>query len=132
MSRVIPKESLTAYQRWELGAVDVPQARNAQETGPAGEELPTLAVTLPTTEELERLHQTAWEEGYALGMEQGRQAGLAQGESESKEALRRMSELIDAMETEQLGQDEQLSREVLDLALVVAQRMIRTALFIKE
>lgn len=132
MSRVIPKETLTAYQRWELGAVDTSPARAGTEAAASGEEDPGLKVTLPTTEELERLHQTAWEEGYALGLEQGRKAGFEQGAQEGREHLRRMSELLDAMETERLRNDEQLCREVLDLALVVARKMIRTALFVKE
>lgn len=133
MSRVIPKESLTAYQRWELGSVDQPGGRPlAAGATSVEEDIRVAGVSLPTAEELERLHQTAWQEGYALGHEEGRKAGFAQGTQESQRHMAQLAALAEAMDTERLRQDEQLSREVLDLALVVARQMIRSALFIKE
>jgi flagellar assembly protein FliH len=130
MSRVIPKESLTAYQRWELGAVE--PGHRAPGLNAATDDADVTGVNLPTAEELERLHQTAWQEGYALGLVEGRKAGFDQGAQESKVYLTQLAELTEAMETERVLQDEQLSREVLDLALVVARQMIRAALFVKE
>jgi flagellar assembly protein FliH len=80
MSKVIPKEQLTAYQRWELAAFEdsgLGQRAAATPSPPT----PTLRtkrskVVLPTAEEVEELHQEAWREGYNLGQEEGRKAGL--------------------------------------------------------
>lgn len=133
MSRVISKENLTAYQRWELGAVD--QARTSTDKdAPATpeEDVDVMGLNLPTAEELERLHQTAWQEGYTLGLEQGRKAGFEEGTKDAEIQRQRLTELVEAMESERLLQDDQLSREILDLSLVVARQMIRTALFVKE
>lgn len=133
MSRVIPKETLTAYQRWELGAVEFSQSGGTRGTPiEGGEDVSQDAIRLPTAEELERIHQTAWQEGYALGHEQGLKAGFEQGSKEGEAYVRQLSELATSIEAERLMEDETLAREVLDLALVVARQMIRTALLVKE
>lgn len=134
MSRVIPKEHLTAYQRWELGAVEQPTRAESWAGEPATSPAEEIAdkVVLPTAEEIERLHQEAWREGYAMGLEEGRRAGMEQGSREAVLYMRRIQELSEALDTERVVQDEQLAREVLDLALVVARQMLRAALFVKE
>lgn len=69
--KIIPKEQLTAYQRWELGGLDTPQDDPpAQAPEPATEHEPS-PVALPTAEELERLHQTAWQEAIASAWRRG-------------------------------------------------------------
>jgi flagellar assembly protein FliH len=133
MSRVIAKEHLTAYQRWELGSVE-PRENRAPAT-PASteaEEVEPSLVSLPTAAELERLQQAAWQEGYAHGHDQGHQIGFEQGTQEAKHYMRQLADLLETVENERLRDDEQLAREVLDLALVVARQMIRAALFVKE
>jgi hypothetical protein len=65
MSGFIPKEKLTAYQRWEVAAFDeVADAdatkRRAQANGSAGqEEESDPAALLPTAEDIERIHNEA-------------------------------------------------------------------------
>jgi flagellar assembly protein FliH len=133
MSRVISKENLTAYQRWELGSVDHARPAAGNDVQPDRvEEVDAAEISLPTAEELERLHQTAWQEGYALGMEQGRKAGFEQGQQDAELHRQRLVELVEAMDAERVLQDDQLSREILDLSLVVARQMIRSALLVKE
>jgi len=133
MSRVIPKESLTAYQRWELGAVDIARDAPVNTTStPASQEVEAGEVTLPTAEEIERIHQTAWQEGHDLGYEQGRGEGLANAAQEIERLRDQMARMAEALNAERLRQDEQISREVLDLALVVARQMIRAAILVKE
>lgn len=125
MSKVIPKEQLTAYQRWELGAIEdrrpQPQAGHADDT----------RIVLPTAEELEHIHQQAWQEGYALGLEEGRKAGHDSGRGEIDARLRTLDQLAQALETAHLRQSEELAREVLELALTTARHMLRNALRIK-
>jgi flagellar assembly protein FliH len=134
MSRVIPKEHLTAYQRWELGAMEPPARADdgAPDGADASSETIDTEVVLPTAEDIERLHQEAWREGYAMGFEEGRRAGMEQGTREAVVYTRRLAEITEALEAERVAQDEQLAREVLDLALVVARQMLRAALFVKE
>ncbi len=137
MSKVIPKEQLTAYQRWELAAFDDSSAPAALPTLHAAEEPPAPApapephVVLPTAEEIERLHQEAWQEGYQLGQDEGRKAGLAAGQAEIERQLGELKALAAALEGGQLRQDQEVAREVLELSLVMARQILRSALRIK-
>ena len=131
MSKVIPKEQLTAYQRWELAAFDEEAANHhARPPGTATEEIPDK-VALPTAEELERLHQEAWQEGYDLGLEEGRKAGFETGRQAGEDHARRLAALADAIEAGRLRQDEEIAREVLTLALTVARQVVRRAIGVK-
>ncbi len=137
MSKVIPKEQLTAYQRWELAAFDdasVPAtghplrpAETEQHPLPS----PDSKVVLPTAEEIERLHQEAWQDGYQLGVEEGRKAGLAAGQETIDRHVRQLQALATTLEGGQLRQDEEVAREVLELSLAMASQILRSALQIK-
>lgn len=127
MSRIIPKEQQTAYQRWELGSVD-PVTEPPLLAEPAPE--PVISVAMPTAEDLERLQREAWAEGrdlgYADGHKQGYEAGYQEGASAGEVHSERLRQLAEALETESLRQDEAVAREVLELALEVAQQLLRT------
>lgn len=113
-SRIIPKDELTAYQRWELGVFEGQDKAAGQEAEPAEE------VRLPTAEEVERIHQEAYQEGYQLGEAEGRRVG----EAFSQKARA----LFLALEQEKLGQDQVLAEEVLQLALAIAQQVVGASL----
>lgn len=128
MSRVIPKEQLTAYQRWELGSFDAahPEAKPVETPPPAPPEPEAvLSVPLPTAEDIERIQREAWEEGRDMGFAEGRAAGYEEGYKSGEADVARLRQLADAMEVEQTRQDEAIAREVLELALNVAQQMLR-------
>lgn len=139
MSKVIPKEQLTAYQRWELAAFEEHgQAVSPEFAGQSPQGLPnagegdaSLHVTLPTAEELERLHQEAWQEGYNLGMEEGRKAGFEAGRQEGEKYARQLRALAEALETDRVRQDEEVAQEVLALAITVAQQVVGASLRVK-
>jgi flagellar assembly protein FliH len=141
MSKVIPKEQLTAYQRWELAAFEesdawsTPHARHpaTAESEPAAEPPPEPEekVVLPTAEDIEQLHQEAWQEGYQLGLEEGRKAGFATGQEESERHIDEIKTLVSALEGGLVRQDQEVAREVLELALVMARQILRSALEIK-
>jgi flagellar assembly protein FliH len=137
MSRVIPKEQLTAYQRWELGSID----SGSREPGsvviapdlppappPRPEPEPVLSVAMPTAEDLERIQREAWQEGYELGVEEGRKAGYDAGYKTGEEAAARLRQLAEALQVESLRQDEAIAHEILDLALNVAQQILRATI----
>lgn len=134
MSRVIPKEQLTAYQRWELAAFeDTASADGRRHPAPADPDLADdgSKVVLPTAQEVEELHQAAWREGYDLGREEGRKAGFEAGLRDGEDQVRLLRALVETLEAGRLRQDEEVAREVLALALTVAQQVVRKAIQIK-
>jgi flagellar assembly protein FliH len=134
MSKVIPKEQLTAYQRWELAAFEEEASTNHPTQGHARQvsgEASSEKVVLPTAQDVERLHQEAWQEGYNLGLDEGRQAGYEAGRQAGDEYVRQLRSLADALEAGRLRQDEEIAREVLSLALSVAQQVVRRAISVK-
>ncbi|MEW5771841.1 MAG: flagellar assembly protein FliH [Pseudomonadota bacterium] len=141
MSKVIPKEQLTAYQRWELAAFEEgrgttqpsqppaePASGIALETGEVGAD---FKVALPTAEELERIHQEAWQEGYDLGLEEGRKAGFEAGRQGGENYSRQLRALAEALEVERMRQDEAVAQEVLALSIAIAQQLIGATLRVK-
>lgn len=134
MSRIIPKEQLTAYQRWELGSVDPLQDFVAAPTSvaPRVEAEQLLSVPMPTAGDLERVQQEAWREGQAQGYADGRKAGYEAGFQEGNKAgevhAQRLRQLAAALQVETLRQDENVAREVLELAMTVAQQMLRATI----
>jgi len=124
MTKVIPKEQLTAYQRWELNAFEADASvRNVDGSGQSSGQ-----INLPTAGEIESMHQQAWQEGYALGLEEGRQAGLDAGQAEIRRQSEWLETLAEALNTARLKQDERLAREVLELALGIAKQIIRAGI----
>jgi len=126
--KVIPKEQLTAYQRWELGGLEQADGRKPEAAAATPDPEESVTVTLPTAEELERLQQQAWQEGFREGREEGRRAGLAAGLQEGRGHVERLKRLIEEADTATLHQDDQVAREVLELALAVARQMLHTTL----
>lgn len=120
-NKIIPKEQLTAYQRWELGAFDsgvMPgDDSGSAETAPVGE------VVLPTAEEIERIHQQARDEGYQAGFSEGREAGLQESA--------RLHELLAATNESIAAMQEQLAQQVLSLSLRLARHLVRQELTVK-
>jgi flagellar assembly protein FliH len=93
MPGFIPREKLTAYQRWELEAFDEDEQATEEPTekaaAQAAETLPQeesreaagheqSSVALLTAADIERIHNEAHEQGYA----EGHTEGLAQGHAE--------------------------------------------------
>ncbi len=117
-NRVIPKEQLTAYQRWELGSFtegDAPQEQGALE--PETESPP---VALPTAEEVEAIHQQARDEGYQAGYAEGHQAGA--------EESQRLHDLLQSVSAELAQLQQRLAQDVLTLSLDLAAHMVRQAI----
>jgi flagellar assembly protein FliH len=128
-SPVIPKEQLTAYQRWELlGFEDGPG-----QAGPrrGGREEPE-EVPLPTAEQIEQIHQQAAQEGFKIGKDEGYKAGYEAGRKEAKTLAAKGAELADQLDHARLRQDDAIAQELLGLALTVAKQLLRTALEVKE
>lgn len=112
---VIPKEELTAFQRWELASFDHPsQGRMGAH---AKAELATVA-------ELEQIRQQAYDEGYA----QGQETGYAAGAQQMRMEIGQVQTLMQQLHTSLNQVDVQLAQSLLDLALEVAHKMVGTTL----
>lgn len=109
---VIPKENLTAWQRWELGSFDQKKPAPAAPQKKGG-----AASQLPTAEDIERIHRDAHKQGYDAGYEEGTARARM-------EALR-LHTLVEQLEAA-LGEfDQQVAEELLGLSLEVARQVLR-------
>lgn len=105
-SAVIPKEQLTAFERWELASFD-PRP-------PSNEEAPLITVA-----EVENIRQQAHDEGYAQGHDAGYTDGIQQARIEAAQIHTLLQNLQDALNQV----DEQLAQSLLDLSLEIAHKM---------
>lgn len=133
-SPVIPKEHLSAYQRWEMNSFgdERPSAKSAAAD--------TQLAARAAAEEAARLRAQAQQEGYAQGFEQGRAEGIKAGLQEGREAGRAEGLAAAAREAERLraladgfagavaAADETVAADMLGLALDLAKAMLKTAL----
>jgi flagellar assembly protein FliH len=135
MSGFIPKEKLTAYQRWELAAFDeAEQAAKAvaAEPPPAPEEPPPA---LPTAEDIERIHSEAYAAGYAdgqaAGLEAGHAEGYAAGEAEARVEAERIAALGANLIQHLQAIDQEIAEELLTVAVGIASQVLRQSLRVK-
>lgn len=111
MNAIIPKENLTAWQRWELGGFEQNKAAAGSPQKPAA------AGKLTTAEDVERIHRDAHKQGYDAGYEEGTARARM-------EALR-LHTLVEQLEAA-LGEfDQQVAGELLGLSLEVARQVVR-------
>lgn len=88
----------------------------------------------PTAAELEAIHQEAWQAGFEAGKQEGFQQGLGEGAQQAlQEAASRfeaywqpLQQLQSAFEAQLQQLGEQLSSELLVLALDLGQQILRT------
>ena len=121
------KESLSAYQRWEMASFDpVPPAPPAPEVDDGAFEA-----------ELERLRDAAHAQGiasghvagqalgYQAGYEQGHAQGFEQGQSEAREEAARLAALAETFKAALDGTQGAISETLVALALDIAQQVVR-------
>ncbi len=145
-SGFIPKEKLSAYERWELADFS-PQADKVEEI--VGQEEETLK--LPTAEDIERIHNEAHAAGYAAGQDLGHAAGyeagfegaLAEGREAGYSAgylAGRTDAINEAQRLAALGNnlrqrlqalDQEIAEELLTVAVEIASQVLRQSLRIR-
>lgn len=127
----IPKEKLTAYQRWELAAFDeaeqkAERAREAagqppqeviEESPPTPEEPP---IVLPTAADIERMHNEAHEQGYAAGYEEGI--------ADAKAVLADATGILGNLQQAITDLDQKIADQLLATAIEVANQVLRQSL----
>lgn len=141
MNPWIPKEKLTAYQRWEVAAFDEQADATPHEPPPSApeavapsaepveirptEESPVEehAIVLPTAEEIERMHREAHDAGYAAGY----QAGLGAAQAIAGQLASVLDKLPEAL----AAIDQTVADELLGLALEIANQVLRSSLRVR-
>lgn len=115
---VIPREQMTAYERWELASFDAHSSGKhqpkSQNTGMPG-----------STQDL--LRQQEHDQNYARKREEGYAAGMQQAQADARQINAVLQNLQSALN--QI--DEQVAQSLLDLSLEVARQMVRETLLIK-
>ena len=134
MSNWIPKEKLTAYQRWEVAAFDEEKqgaAASAHLDALPEKAPPALAVepasapperpvVLPTADDIERMYGEAHDTGYA--------AGYTEGITAANAAAASIAALMDNL-THALASIEQgVADQLLALAIEIANQVLRQSL----
>ncbi|HZN25015.1 MAG TPA: flagellar assembly protein FliH [Burkholderiales bacterium] len=114
-SPVIPKEKLSAYQRWELGSFDAPPAR-------AGASAP---------DNTEQIATQAREEGYRVGHLEGLEAGRREALAQMAPRIARIDEMLALLNADLLRIDRELAADVFQLALVVARNLVGAVLEVR-
>ena len=135
-SRIIPKEQFSTYRHLEMDAFEPPPVAPMPESALSekGDDEPHVvhsAVSLPTVDEIERIHQQAREEGYAAGYQTGREDGLKSGTEHSEAEVAKLQALLRSFEQGLAEADQAISHDLLSLALDLAKQMVREGLRIK-
>lgn len=117
MSNFVPKEKLSAYQRWEMDAFDEVAAESV--------------VALPTAEAIEQIQLQAHQEGYQEGLQQGRDAGYREGREQALREAQRLDQLLSGVNETLRQLDQEMARQMLELSLGVARQMLRQALTVR-
>jgi flagellar assembly protein FliH len=160
MSGIITKEELTSYKRWNIDSFDTkPVTAPAVQAAPAGAEIAAPAqpgestaagttasdnlgevmneaISLPTAEEIERIHEEARSTGYEAGFAEGKLAGEKSGEEAARKALKqeadRLAQMIGNLQKSLNEMDQTVADQVLALALEVAAQLMHGALKAEE
>lgn len=115
-STVIPKEQLTAFERWELASFDPDSSGNIQNQVQRKAALATVA-------EVENIRQQAYDEG--------RDAGYAAGMQQARSEAEKINVLMQGLQDELNQTDEQVAQSLLDLSLEIANKMVCEILQVK-
>ena len=133
MTGFLPKEKLTAYQRWEVAAFDEAEqaaARAAKEAAeraaqaaqaPAVEAAP--AVALPTAADIERIHLEAHQQGY--------EAGFAEGQAAAQAVADQLAALLGQLPAALRNIDQQVAEQLLATAVEIASQVMRQSIKLK-
>jgi len=123
-SNIIPKEQLTAYQRWELASFG--EEKRVQQNAAQQQQQQQQ-----TAEELARLREEARQQGRAEGYSQGHAEGVQAGRAEASREAVRIRQVAEAFNSELAHAGEAVADDMLNLALDFAKAMLKTALKVR-
>src|SRR5258706_939800 len=112
-SPVIPKEKLSAYQRWELHSFDAP----------AGGKPAAANKAVADAENVRQLHQKVYDAGRADGLREGAAKAAAEAQQ--------MGAMLASIEQQSHEVNQHIAQHVLELALEIARQIVRQALAVR-
>jgi flagellar assembly protein FliH len=111
-SPVIPKSKLAAFERWDMGSFDTtPRASSASAAATASQ-----------------IAARARAEGLEAGRREGLEAGRRDAFNENAARVARLDALVTAMAVDLARLDAELARDVVELGLTVARKIIGDAI----
>lgn len=141
-NRIISRDRLGAYQRWQLDSFDEGQSGPVPEpesqSGVVEQDMSHL--TWPTAEEIEQIQQQAHEDGLAAGREEGLasgykegceagfQEGYGKGQAQTLAEVAQLEQLMAALNDALACFDQELGEDILGLSLSIARQVTRNAL----
>ena len=135
-----PKQSMSAWQRWEMGDVQQPVGRPAAEASASSLAAePMLADLEPKLlideAELQRLREQAQQTGASEGRQQGHAEGWQEGYAAGQEIARNEADSLRALGLAMPGAlrlaEKELADDLLTLALDIARQVVRQALTVE-
>jgi flagellar assembly protein FliH len=125
LSSIIPKEQMTAFERWELASFD-PHPGDKIDTKTMFADLDNLRQKARDEGHTEghdagyaKGHATGYSTGYTTGYDEAYAAGIQQARTESAQINTLLQNLEDALHQV----DEHLAQSLLDLSLEIAHKM---------
>lgn len=126
----IPAGKLSAYERWELPAVD-PDRLVGRDSMRSEEDLPVSPLT---AEQVEQVREAAHREGFEQGQREGLTAGHAEGLARAEAELRAQTGQVQALVQQLLqpARDEQAALEaaLIDLVIRISESVIGRELMV--
>ena len=135
---VIPKDELASYQAWRVGSFDSkPQRRSGPviPQPPIVESSESEQVTLnslPTADDIARLHEETRAEAYRIGYEEGRQAGEESFAAGTREEIAKLSVLVGNFQSALAQMDQTIADQLLDLAIEIAAQVLRGSVDVRR
>ncbi len=129
MSTIIPKERLSAWQRWEMASFDPPPPPPPpQPKAPGPLDDPALVEQIAAWREEARAEGHA--QGYATGHAEGYAAGQAAGQQEVEARAAQLADIAHGFGTAVNAIDREVAEPLLGLALDIARQALRQTLSI--
>lgn len=125
-SNVIPKEHLTAYQRWELASFG--EERSTPQSAAAAAQ----QAAQQAAEQIARQREEARQQGHAEGFNEGYATGLEAGRAEAARESMRIRQAAEAFEAELTRVNDTVAEDMLNLALDLAKAMLKASLKVRS
>lgn len=144
MSGIIPKDEVPTFERWQIGSFDgrpAPRTKPATPPAPApsAEARPVIETvepmpqfTLPTAEDIERMHEEARAAGYQAGYAEGQAAAEQLCREAAATEARRFLALATNLQQALDELDQQVADQLLALAVEIAARVVGSTIAVKE
>jgi len=129
------KQSLSAYERWELPALldSEIEAQHQAELAQRRQEI-IDELNLPTAEEFEQIRKEAFKDGFKEGKEaglrKGFEQGLKKGQAEIDAVLARMSQVMRALSQPIPMQDQRVEDKLIEFVLTFCKHIIGRELIV--